>query len=270
MILRAGLLLFCFFAASCAGPGVAPGSAERGFIVWGFVGQGTTTPAAGQQVTLVNAAGQPVQAVTSDGAGKYVFAYHGPGNYTVRVGQVAMPVMIGAEDQRLDIDLSKPTGEMSYFAGAVEEAAKNAGPITCGAAPAPTAAPAPGATPGAAPGGAPAGAPAEQRDPNLAGNWSRSETINGGSAFVATQMSLLICADGTYARKAGETVGGGAYWHYESGSGSDKVTRGRWRTEGNIVYIDSGMGWEPYARYYIEGNSLMFTFQNGNREVWSR
>ena len=109
--------------AACAMPGVAPGSPERGFVVWGFLGHGTTTAASGQQATLVNASDQAVQTVTSDTTGKYVFAYHHPGNYTIRVGTLSMPVVIAGADQRLDIDLSSASGQMNYAAGAAQQAA---------------------------------------------------------------------------------------------------------------------------------------------------
>jgi hypothetical protein len=73
----------------------------------------------------------------------------------------------------------------------------------------------------------------------------------------------------SYVRTVGETVGGGDGWSAES-RGSES-TRGQWRTEAGVVHVRSGMGgWEPYARYYVEGAQLMLTFDNGQREVWSR
>ena len=59
-----------------------------------------------------------------------------------------------------------------------------------------------------------------------------------------------------------------AGWSAESRG--DDVIRGRWRTEGGIVYVDTGLGWELYARYYVEGSKLMLTFESGAREIWYR
>ena len=29
-------------------------------------------------------------------------------------------------------------------------------------------------------------------------------------------------------------------------------------------------GWAPYARYYVEGGRMLFTFGDGSRQVWTR
>lgn len=108
------LVSLVVFVLACATPGVAPGDAQKGFVVWGFVGHTSQSAATGTQVMLVDAAGQPVQAATTDAMGKYVFSYHRPGAYQIVVGQLAMPVTIAGADQRLDIDLSNPTGMMNY------------------------------------------------------------------------------------------------------------------------------------------------------------
>src|SRR5690606_3412411 len=42
--------------AACAGSGVAPGNAQKGYVVWGYVGHTSTSAAAGTQVVLVDAA----------------------------------------------------------------------------------------------------------------------------------------------------------------------------------------------------------------------
>jgi hypothetical protein len=85
---------------------------------------------------------------------------------------------------------------------------------------------------------------------------------------MSTKLSLLICPDGSYLRAVGDSVGGGAGWSGES-RGAD-ATRGRWRTQGGIVYVNGGAGWEAYARYYVEGSKLMLTFESGSREIWYR
>jgi len=246
------LLSIVFVLAACAQPGIAPGDAQRGFVVWGFVGHSTTTAAPGQTVTLVDAAGRTVQTTTSDGTGKYVLAYHPAGNYQLRVANVTMPVAITTADQRLDVDLSSASGEMNYAAGAAKEML----PPSC---PPPAAAPTSTATNGTN----------EQRDPNLVGTWERQDSISSGDAFMSTKLSLLICEDGSFVHTVGDAVGGGGDWHGES-KGDGSSTRGRWRTENSIVYTAESTDFQPYARYYLEAGKLMFTFENGKREVWYR
>ena len=48
------------------------------------------------------------------------------------------------------------------------------------------------------------------------------------------------------------------------------MTPGQWRTENKMVYINEGSGWTPFAKYYVEGNSLMFTFGDGSKQIWKR
>ncbi len=266
MIRSAQLSLISLVFLLCAcGPGIAQGNAQRGYVVWGYLGQGTTTAATGQEVTLVNATAQVVQTVASDNMGKYVLAYHQPGNYMVRTGNHSLPVVINAADQRLDIDLNHATGKMDYAAGA----AKNMGPPSCPTSAAPTVAPGGAVGPGhsVGPGGGSAAAP-EERNPALVGAWGRTDTLSSGDASMSTKLSLLICGDGSFTRTVGDSVGGGAGWSGEN-RGADS-TRGKWRTQGKIIYTNGGGGWTPYARYYVEGAKLMLTFDNGSREIWYR
>lgn len=119
--------------------------------------------------------------------------------------------------------------------------------------------------------GPPAGAEANvQRDPALVGMWSYSNTYNSGDFSGTTRLQMQVNPDGTYLYG-----GGGVSISGDSGSGrsgSGDVTRGEWRTEGNIVHV-RGAGspqWTPYARYYIEGGQMLFTFGDGSRQVWTR
>ncbi|MBN2430235.1 MAG: hypothetical protein JXQ27_02110 [Acidobacteria bacterium] len=47
---------------------------------------------------------------------------------------------------------------------------------------------------------------------------------------------------------------------------------GQWKTSQRADYLHAVPGGpgKPYARYYVEGNRMMFTFDNGNREIWYR
>ncbi len=109
------------------------------------------------------------------------------------------------------------------------------------------------------------------RDPTLVGHWARSTSTTSGSFSMASETQLLIHPDGTFQMGGGRVVGGGGMGSFDSGSGGVEA-EGEWKTEGNIVHVrDPGMStWTPYARYYVEGASLMFTFADGTREVWKR
>lgn len=109
-----------------------------------------------------------------------------------------------------------------------------------------------------------------ERDPALIGSWAYSDTYNSGDFSATTRLYMQIAADGSYAYGSGEvTAGTGSVY---GGSGSGNTSYGQWRTEGGIVYImETGSSqWVPYARYYVEGNSMMFTLNNGDRQVWQR
>jgi hypothetical protein len=109
-------------------------------------------------------------------------------------------------------------------------------------------------------------APAQQHDPRLVGNWRRTESMTSGDFTMATDHWLVIRPDGTFTVGTGGSAGGGAAGSFSSGG--SEGTSGRWKTQGAVVYVEDG-GWQPYARFYREGDSLMFTFGNGKREVWT-
>ena len=122
----------------------------------------------------------------------------------------------------------------------------------------------PGPTPGAA------NEANVERDPRLVGVWSHQEVMSGGGVSVATQLLLQINADGRYASGDARTVGGGANWSGDTGRSGD-VSTGSWRTQGGIIYVkDGGIQWTPYARYTVQGGSLMFTFGDGSTQLWQR
>jgi hypothetical protein len=86
---------------------------------------------------------------------------------------------------------------------------------------------------------------------------------------------MQLNPDVTYAYGDGQVTAGldnslGSVWGDTGNSGN--VSRGQWRTEGGVVYIMEGGStqWEPYARYYVEGGSMMFTFGDGSKKLWSR
>ena len=110
-----------------------------------------------------------------------------------------------------------------------------------------------------------------ERDPRLVGLWSHQEVMSGGGISVATQLLLRIDANGRYVSGDARTLGGGANWSGDTGRSGD-VSTGTWRTQGGVVYVkDGGVGqWVPYARYTLQGSSLMFTFGDGSTQLWRR
>lgn len=110
---------------------------------------------------------------------------------------------------------------------------------------------------------------AKNIDQSLIGLWRRTETyVSSGFSF-ATDYFMQFNANGVVLVSDGRTAGGGPSSSIDSGTGD--VHEGTWKTEGNRLWMnDGGSGWVNYARYYVEGNSMMLTFANGKSQVWER
>ena len=102
-------------------------------------------------------------------------------------------------------------------------------------------------------------------DQRLAGLWRYTESYVSGSFSGAAQWKMQINADGTYLYGDGQFSGGGAQVSPVRVEAMAMLVVGKWKTEGKVIYVDEGYGWQPYARYYVEGYDLMFTFENGKR-----
>lgn len=114
----------------------------------------------------------------------------------------------------------------------------------------------------------PGGAAGGQLDPQLFGRWRRTNTmVSGGASFVSDK-HLVVRPDGTYTLSSGGAAGGNGSVSATVGGGGG--ASGRWRVRGDIVEISEGGPFQPYARYYVEGNDLMFTFGDESREIWER
>lgn len=107
-----------------------------------------------------------------------------------------------------------------------------------------------------------------QRDARLVGHWLHTDSYTSGEFSFATQLRLILRSDGSYLYGDSKVAGGGAGISAESGGGD--MTRGRWRTADSVVQVDEGFGWQPYARYYVEGDSMLLTFGDGTKQVWKR
>ncbi len=108
-----------------------------------------------------------------------------------------------------------------------------------------------------------------QRDPNLIGGWRHTESYTSGEFGMVSEWYLNINADGSYTYGDGKVAGGGDGYSFDSGDGGSRST-GQWKTENSVVYINEGYGWQAYARYYVEGASMMFTFGDGSKQLWER
>jgi hypothetical protein len=109
-----------------------------------------------------------------------------------------------------------------------------------------------------------------QLDSRLVGSWSYSKTMMSGGFSMVTQRFLQVNPDGTYVYGNGRVTAGGEGAYGDTGYGDDAAP-GRWRVEGDVLYLsEQGSQWVPYARYYVEGGSLMLTTGDGKRQVWKR
>lgn len=107
------------------------------------------------------------------------------------------------------------------------------------------------------------------RDPALIGGWRHTESYTSGEFSMVSEWYMNIYLDGSYTYGDGQVAGGDASTGFESGGNSGN-SRGQWKTENAVVYINEGYGWQPYAKYFIQGSSLMFTFNDGSRQLWER
>jgi hypothetical protein len=117
------VLILTALSGGCMAP--PAGSPETGYAIHGFVGQSSTQAAPGETVKLLAGEGGELLAMTqSNFMGKYSFSGLQPGHYRLQVGPIVREVLLKNENQRLDIDLSSPTGSMNYATGALQETMK--------------------------------------------------------------------------------------------------------------------------------------------------
>jgi hypothetical protein len=132
-----------------------------------------------------------------------------------------------------------------------------------------TAAPAPGPVPAPSPG------PAVQTsagDPRLVGNWAAQTMIGSGDASMTSEQVLIFRADGSYTYGQGRAVAGGSGWSFDGGAGG-ATEQGRWRTDGEILYLAGRDGqWRRVGRYGMtdDGQTMRITYDGGGRKLWNR
>lgn len=108
-----------------------------------------------------------------------------------------------------------------------------------------------------------------QRDQNLVGGWRHTESYTSGEFSMVSEWYMNIYKNGSYTYGDGQVAGGDDGYSFDSGQDGSS-SRGEWKTENAIIYINEGAGWQPYAGYYVAGNSLMFKFNDGSKQLWER
>ena len=106
------------------------------------------------------------------------------------------------------------------------------------------------------------------RDQRLVGGWRYTDSYTSGEFSAVSEYYLQIASDGTYRYGDGKVMGGDAGSSFDSGQGG--ASTGQWKTENGVVYINEGYGWQPYASYIVDSNSMLFKFQDGSRQLWNR
>lgn len=115
----------------------------------------------------------------------------------------------------------------------------------------------------------PQGVVAADLDTRLVGNWRYTSAYVSGDFSVATDYFMSIRADGTYTYSVGQMAGGSASVGFDGGSGGDQ-SNGQWKTQNKQIFVNEGNGWQFYANYMCDGARIMFTYPNGNKQVWER
>jgi hypothetical protein len=110
---------------------------------------------------------------------------------------------------------------------------------------------------------------ASKLDQTVVGLWRYTDTYVSGEFSFATDYFMQFFANGVVYITDGRTAGGGPTSSIDSGDGD--VHQGTWKTENKVLWLHDGTnGWQNYARYYAEGNSMMLTYANGFKQVWER
>lgn len=108
-------------------------------------------------------------------------------------------------------------------------------------------------------------------DGRLVGNWLWTTGSFTGDISVTIQERLILNADGTYVYGDAQAVGSGIGVSFDAG-GDGPGERGRWRTEGDVLYQGdvAGAAFAPYARFEVDQQSLLLLFPDGSKRLWSR
>ena len=84
-------------------------------------------------------------------------------------------------------------------------------------------------------------------------------------------MILELRPDGTFEQRSGRMAGGTAAVSIQGAESTD-ADRGYWRSKETQFYLmtPGTDRWALCCRYYVEGERMLITQQDGNREIWYR
>lgn len=105
-------------------------------------------------------------------------------------------------------------------------------------------------------------------DTRLVGSWQYNDSYVSGDFSMVSVFFMALSADGTFVYGSGGNSGGGNAGSVSSGG---RVTnRGQWRTQGDVLYLNEGPGWVPYARFLVDAQELLLIFGDDSRQFWQR
>lgn len=96
---------------------------------------------------------------------------------------------------------------------------------------------------------------------SLVGTWLYSESYATGDRSTGQSYQLTLLEDGNFLYGSTGSV---------VGSPIRITNRGRWRTRDDVLLLNEGTGWVPYARFVVDRQQLSMTFADDSRELWQR
>jgi hypothetical protein len=110
----------------------------------------------------------------------------------------------------------------------------------------------------------------QTHDPELVGRWRYTWATAGGGASIAVDSWLIFESDGRCQAGKSKAAGGDANVGIETSGGDGFI--GKWRTSDRIVYLvpEDQTNGSPLGRYYVEGNKMLLTYNNGDKRIYYR
>lgn len=105
-------------------------------------------------------------------------------------------------------------------------------------------------------------------DGRLVGTWRYSQSYTSGDFSMVTSYNFVLLPDGHFSYGSGGVQGGGDAGSLGSQGGI--TNQGRWRTENDVLLLNEGAGWQPYARFVVDAQQMMLIFGDDSRQLWQR
>lgn len=105
-------------------------------------------------------------------------------------------------------------------------------------------------------------------DRRLVGEWRYTSTYVSGDFSVATDYFMRFEPNGVVWYTDGRSAGGGSSSSFVTGELD--VHQASWKAESKSLFFNYGDGWSVHAKYAVDDNNMMFTFNNGNKQIWER